>query len=181
MRKELKNILYKDYWVYGLNERDFNFTLRLTNDIIKAIKSNYKVIEKKVYAKKPDLAEDILDDIAYYTYLDTIFVLHFCLWRLQAVFEGILYFTFIKPLFDKNLVGLSTKLKKARSLGYTLSESEFDELLRWGNLRNILSHAPPEEFRPIHLTKKDVLEYKKLILKFCKRWFKEKNILIKVV
>ena len=181
MRKELKNILNKDYWLYGLSERDFDFTLRLTNDIIKAIKSNYKAIEKKVYAEKPDSAEDILDDISYYTYLDTIYVLHFCLWRLQAVFEGILYFTFIKPFFNKNLVGLKTKLNKARSIGYKLSDSEFDELLLWGNLRNILSHAPPEEFRPINLTKKDLLEYKKLILKICKRWFNEKNKLLKVV
>jgi len=178
MRKELQLILNKDYWLYGLNERDFDFTIRLTNDIIKAIKSNYKVIEKKVYATKPNLAEEILDDISYYTHLDTIFVLHFCLWRLQAVFEGILYFTFIKPFYDKNLVGLNSKLKKARSLGYTLSDAEIDELLSWGNLRNILSHAPPEEFRPINLTKKDVLEYKKLILKFCRRWFKQKNNLI---
>lgn len=36
---------------------------------------------------------------------------------------------------------------------------EFDQLLEWGNLRNALSHFPPEQFRPLNLNEKDIQEY----------------------
>lgn len=174
MRKKLLKVVNANYWVYGLKEQDFDFTIRLTEDFLKAIKFNYDEKAKKAQKWDRETAEEYIDDIAYYTFLDTKYILHFALWRLQAVFEGILFYTFIKPFYSENLFGLNEKLKKIKSIGYNLSDEEFKELIHWGKLRNILSHAPPEEFKPIEIEMKDILEYKNLVVKICKRFYKEK-------
>ena len=79
MRKKLKNIVESDYWVYGLKEEDFEYTFRLAKELVEAKFEVYRQEEERVKQDQQELVDDILDDIAYYTYIDTQYVWHFCL------------------------------------------------------------------------------------------------------
>lgn len=170
MRPELRKVSEDDYWVYGLGETDFDFTLELARRLISSRSAAYMQEAARVRAAQPDLADDILDDEAYYTAVDADYVWHFALWRLQAIFEGLIAYTFLDGRSGRSLIGLKTKLEAMRAAGFELRDSEFDELLAWGRLRNALSHAPPERYRPGPLTEGDVVEYRELVGRLCATW-----------
>ena len=86
------------------------------------------------------------------------------------MFEGIIKYTFLPAEKRQGLSGLQRKLQAMRQIGYTLSQSDFDELILWGRVRNALSHAPPEEYRPGPLAEADVWEYKALVEHLCSVW-----------
>ena len=116
-----------------------------------------------------------MDDIAYYTYIDAQYVWHFCLWRLQAILEGMIVYTFLPSKPSKSLIGLKAKLDAMRDAGYSLKQNDYDELIAWGNLRNALSHAPPEQYRPGPLKEDDIIEYKSLVESICQQWRSEEH------
>jgi len=76
------------------------------------------------------------------------------------------------------LIGLKAKVEQLELFGYTLDHSEKEELFLWANLRNTISHAPPEQYRPSPLCEEDVIEYKQLILKLYNRWIDGKKELL---
>ena len=76
---------------------------------------------------------------------------------------------------SKPLIGLKVKLDAVRDTGYTLDQEDYDELINWGNLRNALSHAPPEQYRPGPLNEEDIVEYKSLIEGLCQQWRSEEG------
>ena len=166
-----KNLTEKDYWVYGLSENDFDSTVELTHTYIDAIELRREKIKDEIYSNNDhDTADDIWDDIAYYTWTESQFLWHFCLWRVQAIFESLIVYTFIPNQGGSTLVGLKSKLDKMLNIGYTLEQDKYEELLLWSNLRNALSHAPPEEFRPGPLSEEDCIEYIELVKEICKFW-----------
>lgn len=175
MRKELKDIVESDYWVYGLKEEDFKYTLRLAKELVDAKFELYRQEDKRVRQDQPELADDILDDTAYYTYIDTQYVWHFCLWRLQAILEGIIVYKLLPSKQSKPLIGLKAKLDAMRDAGYTIEQDDYDEMINWGNLRNALSHAPPEQYRPGPLKEEDIVEYKSLVERLCQQWRLEES------
>ncbi len=154
MREELKNY---QWHVYGLSKSDFDYTLRLVNEIIEDRQS--QLINQ--INNLPDKNEEVIDDMAYYNYIDNLYLWTFALWRLQGIFEGILQQEYFPA---QRLVGLKAKLNFIIGQGYTINQIEYDQLLDWGNLRNALSHFPPEQFRPININEKDVQEYINLLV-----------------
>lgn len=149
MREELKNF---QWHIYGLSKEDFGYTLRLVNEIIEDRENQLMQQINNLQEKN----EEVIDDMAYYNYIDNLFLWTFALWRLQGIFEGILQQEYFPT---QRLVGLKAKLNFIIGQGYVINQIEFDQLLEWGNLRNALSHFPPEQFRPLNLNEKDVKEY----------------------
>lgn len=161
-------------YVYGLNKADFEYTLRLTKDMINASRQVIEQKKNKIEKENPEMVDDIMDDYIYYNYIDIQYMWHFCLWRLQAIFEGIIVTRFLSHN-DKKLFGLKTKLEAMKREGYTLSSKHYNEITEWSELRNNLSHQPPEQYRPIFMEKEDILEYIELLKCIIEIWENEEK------
>ena len=48
-------------------------------------------------------------------------------------------------------------------MGYSIDRKDYLEIIDWGQLRNALSHFPPEQYRPAGLTRDDLGEYLSLV------------------
>lgn len=166
MRSELKNF---DWFVYGLSETDFDYTLDLIREIMEDRKVHllkqldevvvYGPDDKPVDKQSPDAAE-AYDDLIYYHHIGNEYLWHFGLWRLQGIFEGILKEKFFP---SKRLAGLLKKLQVVEGQGFEINKADKEELLDWASLRNALSHAPPEAYRPLALNEEDLAEYIHLV------------------
>ena len=175
MRAKLKRLAESDYRVNSLREDDFDYTMRLLQQFVQAQATVYKLEDERVRAEEPELADDILDDVAYYNWIDTQYIWHFGLWRLQGILEGLITGTFLHVKHPRPLIGLKAKLDAMRSAGYTIDQADYDELLEWAKLRNALSHAPPEQYGPGPLEENDVYEYKALVERLCQHWRTEET------
>ena len=169
MRDELRRLYTPTRWVYGLSEADLDDTVRLTSSVVERIQHSFEIEARQIRADDPGMSDDILDDVAYYLEIDSDHLWHFCLWRLQAILEGMIVHTFL-PDTDRRLAGLQQKLIAMRKAGYSLPRQAFDELVMWGRVRNALSHAPPEMFRPGPLRREDIDEYHALAKRVCSVW-----------
>jgi hypothetical protein len=173
MREQLKRYIEQDYWVYGLGLEDYSYTVRLAKEFVDAKIKLFRQYAERVRTENPESADDILSDVGYYTYTETEYVWHFCLWRLQAIFEGIIVHKILCNKEAERLIGLKAKLKAIRRAGYSLDNQDYDELLAWAKLRNVLSHAPPEQYRPGPLQESDVLEYMELAKRISQLWLEQ--------
>jgi hypothetical protein len=179
MKEELKNIAENDYWVYGLNETDFEYTLEIARGFIACRANELEEQKRKVimqYTEEQTQCE-VISDIAHYTWVETQYLWQFCLWRLQGILEGLIIHTFLPVKPSQQMFGLKCKLDALRASGYTISDEEYSELIQWANLRNALSHSPPEQYRPGPLREPDVLEYKAFLEMLCRRWRAEQRSL----
>ena len=175
MRDKLREIKERDYWCYGLSLDDFDWTFDLARRLVDAHITLFRqeaAEARRTSVLPPDILDEALSDTGYYTYVDTEYVWHFCLWRLQGILEGLIVSRFL-PSQLPGLRGLRAKLEAMRAASYTLSTDDYDELLAWSKLRNALSHAPPERVRPGPLEQADVLEYKDFAKKVCLLWQQE--------
>ena len=175
MRNGLKEITEQKYWVYGITDRDFHHAVQLVQEVIEARTEQWDRYARKVREESPDIADEILDDPAYYRGTDHFFLWTFALWRLQGLIEAVITFKLLDHTTEKLPNGFKAKLKALRKAGFTLSDCEYDELIHWANLRNALTHAPPEVFRPVLLMETDVIEYRELLVKLYLRWIDEKD------
>lgn len=173
MRDQLKELTEKDYWVYGITENDFDHSVTLVRELIDARTEQYDKKAERVRAENPDAADDILDDAAYYRYTDNQYLWQFVLWRLQGLIEAVIAHQLIESNDGKKLFGLRAKLKALQENGYSITSEETDELILWANLRNAISHAPPEQYRPGPLREEDVIEYQAFIKGLYARWQNE--------
>lgn len=176
MRDELKNF---DWHVYGLDQSDFDYTLRLIGQIIEdRVNQLPKQIEgtdsfnENGEKLKEEAQDEILDDIVYYTWIDNFFVCEFGLWRLQGIFEGLLKQEFFP---DENLNGLKQKLDRIKHMKYSITESDYNEILQWAKLRNALSHFPPEKYRPNGLNEHDIKQYAGLVSRIFSSLMEQKS------
>ncbi len=181
MRQELRDIiesggnLENDYWVYGLDKHDLDYTFSMVKEFEKYQSENLdKVIaDAKERYPDPDTHVEIIDDAAYYAWIRIQYLWHFCLWRMQGVLEGLIKYSFL-PQPQPQLGGLKRKLDAMKSAGYTMTQDDYDDLINWGRLRNALSHAPPEQYRLGFFLEPHVIEYKDLIERLCDIWTSEK-------
>lgn len=173
MRDKLRKITEDDYRIYGLSDGDFGYTVELARGFAHAKRTVYELEAERVRAESPDLADDILDDVAHYSWIDTQYIWHFCLWRLQGVFEGLIVGKFLPLNSNRRLIGLKAKLDAARAAGHSLTDQDYEDLLAWANLRNALSHMPPEQYSPGLLEEEDLLEYQTLLERVCGVWAEE--------
>jgi len=173
MRDRLKDF---NWHIHGLSEDDFD---HIYNMVKKTIKDRNNILEEykaQVEKENPVMAPDILDDTCYYHGLENLIIWQFALWRLQGIFEGLMILKYLgDPSLSKKLIGLKAKLNKMKDAGYEISSDDNDALLEWGELRNALSHSPPEWYGYIDLGEADILEYISLIKKVISVWDKIKN------
>jgi hypothetical protein len=174
MRDQLKNLTEKDYWVYGVTETDFDHAINIVREMIDARTEQYKSVEKRVRTESSDVADEVLDDVAYYRYTDNQYLWQFSLWRLQGLLEAVITNQLIESRKVKKLNGFKAKIEALQSFGYRIEQEEIDELLLWSRLRNAVSHAPPEEFFPAPIFEEDIVEYHGLVKELYLRWQKEK-------
>lgn len=172
MRERLKGLTEKDYWVYGITESDFDHSITLVKEMIDARTEQYQKKARKIREENSEeIADEILDDVGYYVYTDNQYLWQFALWRLQGLIEAVIAHQLLKP---KKLFGLKSKLEALKDNGYTVEQEEIDELILWANLRNAISHAPPEQYRPTPIMEEDIIEYYKFVKKLYSRWQNEK-------
>ena len=147
----------------GTQIRDFDHTFqvakKLDTEKLEGVMRRQAELEKE----KPDLVDDIMDDILWYSFLESFLIWHFGLWRLQAIFEGYVVKNFLDDNYKNG--GLAKKLKGLREKGFKVSDNDFNELIEWGQIRNGLSHFPPSTYMNGILEENDVKEY----LTLCKR------------
>jgi hypothetical protein len=172
VRDDLRGITEKDYWLYGLRESDLDYILRLADALVEARKTqiNEECEQAKEDYPDPSIHGEIISDLSHYAWVDEQYIWQFCLGRFQGILEGLIVSEFLSYETDQFLPGLKSKLRAVRDEGYQIENSEYDELLEWAKLRNALSHAPPEQFRPGPLRRSDVVEYKQLIKSICATW-----------
>ena len=174
MRSELKTL--SDLKI-GPSLSDFSETLRIAQNL--DVGRNELTIKHQRVAAKESLTEEQLwayaDDINWYAYHESFFIWHFCLWRLQAIFEGIIQTDYLSPKGSKLYVGLKSKLDALRSLDYIIKQSDYDELLEWAVLRNQLSHFPPPSHSPGPLKQDDIKRYHDLCLRICQELSTQKK------
>ena len=161
-------------YVYGLKKEDLDYTLRLTKDMINASREVLDQKARKIKQENTEMVEDIMDDYTYYNYIDIQYMWHFCLWRLQAIFEGMIVTKFLSHK-DKKLFGLSSELKAMKEEGYTLDSKHYQQIMEWAKLRNTLSHQPPEQYRPIFMKEENIKEYVDLLKSVIEIWEKEEE------
>ncbi|MDI5892819.1 hypothetical protein [Halomonas rhizosphaerae] len=175
MREQLRDLTEKVYWVYGITEPDFDHAVDLAREMIDARTEQYEIEAAKVREESPDIAGDILDDVACYRYTDNQYLWQFALWRLQGLIEAVIAHQLMDVGAGKILFGLKAKLEALQSKGYTVEVEGIEELILWANLRNTLSRAPPEQYRPAPLREEDVVEYLGFVKDLYFRWNKEKT------
>lgn len=174
MRDHLKRAVEQGYWIYGISEQDFVYTVELIQQVVDLRIEKHQAYVEEVRQSDPDNSDDILDDVAHYNYVDDQHLWQHALVRLQGLLEGVMTSEFTNLAEGKKLFGLASKIQAVVTEGYTLAEDEKAELLLWGDLRNAIAHAPPEQFRPV-IMKADVLEYLELSLGLYRRWRDEKE------
>lgn len=180
VRDRLKSLTEEDYWVYGITASDFDHTIDLVREMIDARTEQHEKEKARVWAESPDVAEDILDDVSYYRYTDNQYLWQFSLWRLQGLIEAVIAHQLIEIKNSKKLFGLKAKLEALQKDGYSITIEEIDELILWGDLRNAISHAPPEQYRPIPLREEDIVEYHSFVKGLYLRWQQEKLCVVEV-
>lgn len=172
MREELRGIGEKQRWVYGPSEEDFLFTLVLVKEFISANQAKLQKELNGLY-KRTDIDEqsacEVHDDLAHYAWVNEQYLWQFCLWRLQGIFESIVISGIAPRQPQKPLFGMRSKISLLKGVGFELSEKEEDELLAWADLRNALSHAPPEQNSPGPLRGDDVHEYAEFLRGICEK------------
>ncbi len=179
MRDYLKNISESNYWIYGVKDSDFDHPITLVDKIILAREEQFNLEKQRMLLELNEIPDiEIESDLAYYIYMDNLFLWQFALWRLQGLFEAVITSQFVNTTNPNKLIGLKSKLLALTTKGYTLNDCEFNELIDWAKLRNALSHAPPEEYSPINLYREDVVEYQNLVKSLYSRWLIEKANLI---
>jgi hypothetical protein len=170
MRTELSLYIDQRYWVYGVSEEDLEHTIELARGFVNA---SYELVRQeyaRVRTSNPEQADDIMDDIVAHAVTDSDYVWQACLWRLQGLLEAIIVCTFLGRPDSTGLVGLKAKLQAMRDSGFQIGDADSNELLNWARVRNALSHAPPERYRPGPLKEDDVVEYHQLALRLCRDW-----------
>ena len=179
MREELLSFCEKDYWVYGPDESDFDFTFNLVKELIK---NNQRNLQKEIKQAKLDYPEEdiwgeIQSDFAHYAWVNEQYLWQFCLWRIQGIFEALLINVFLPEPPTKKLIGLYSKINEAKKAGFELTEKQEEELFNWAKLRNALTHAPSEQYHPAPIGEDDIFEYIEFIKSICIKWRGSKNAL----
>jgi len=179
MRQALCNLKDGDYWVYGPAEYEFEFVVELMQKYSEYADSvvSSQVAELPTEGEFADATNEISSDLAYYSHIEKGLLWSFALWRIQGIFEALIVWRYLPSRPAKPLVGLQSKLQALLRHGYTLSPAHRSDLEAWANLRNLLSHAPPEHFSPIAVDREDIEEYVSLLRAVCSQWSKERAVL----
>ena len=172
MRSELRSLSEADYWVYGVRQSDIQYTIDLVRRFLDEGKESLrrKIAEIRARPESEGILDEIQSDVAHYSWVEGQYLWQFCLWRLQGIFEALIIYTYLPDGKNRKLPGLRAKLEAAKEANLELSEADENALLLWNDLRNAISHAPPEQYRPIPFEESDLEEYASLITRIMAQW-----------
>lgn len=166
MRPEL---LERRREVYRLTEHDIVYSITLAERLVAShvFKTEHELCDLR---NDPNQAAiEIVSDVAYYADLDISYVWAFTLWRIQAVFEGIVAQSFLPPEARRES-GFAAKLRAVKKAGFPLEAEDETALLAWARVRNRLSHRPEWFYHLTRITEEDVKEYAELVYRVLERW-----------
>jgi hypothetical protein len=174
MRNELKDLVSTKY---KLGNYDLSQTLEIAKNLYSGrLELQFKQLDRAKHEIKDERVYDaVVDDLVWYCHQETFFIWHFCLWRLQAVFEGIIVTKFLEIEHPEKLIGLKGKLDAMKNAGYIIEDDDYIEFLKWADVRNLLSHFPPSTHDPGPLDESDVQEYHDLCLRLYTTWSSDKS------
>lgn len=95
-----------------------------------------------------DAHAEVCPGLRYHNRIEKGLLWSFALRHLQENLEAVLVFDFLPVTPTKPSFGLCAKLRTVAA-GRQIDENDAAELGALGNLRNLLSHAPPEQFHPV--------------------------------
>jgi hypothetical protein len=144
----------------SIGEHEIPFTVEICSQIVQ---SHWQATHKRFEAYPEDCEDqeyiESLSDQNFRTAYQVRFIWHLALWRVQALFEGILSDWF--PETER--LPIMKKLQLLEKTG-VLSSADFAQLAQWIELRNVFSHRPPESPSFSHdLTRDDLDEFAGLI------------------
>ena len=181
MRDALRKLSDGEYRLYGPSTHEFDNVIELVQKY-----SDYadtcieKMTESDTVPKEfADAHAEVSSDLRYYNYIEKGLLWSFALWRTQGMFEALLVSHYLPRKPDKPLIGLRSRLQAMSSAGYETAVEHESELIAWGNLRNLLSHSPPEHYRPIAVDREDIEEYVSLLKTICAFWSKQRPLVYK--
>jgi hypothetical protein len=166
MRPEL---LDRPASAYRLTELDFVKSQELAEALTKSHAFRIEAELAGLRDNPDQTAAEIVDDIAYYANLEISYVWAYTLWRLQAVFEGIISQSLL-PRSAKPTIGFAAKLKALKAAGFALSSEDERALVEWSRVRNRLSHLPEWYYHAVWIQREDIQEYATLVLRILGGW-----------
>lgn len=172
MRDALRTLTEEQYWLYGPSVDEFDEVVALIQKYSGYADSCIENMtsDAKVPAEFADVHAEASSDLRYYNHIEKGLLWSFALWRLQGMFEALLLNHYLPNKPPKPLIGLRAKLQAVAAAGYRTDDTDLAELKAWGDLRNLLSHAPPEHFHPVAIDREDVDEYVSLVKRVCNAW-----------
>lgn len=177
MREVLRKLKDGEYWIYGPSAHEFEnvieFIQRLSDyadECIDRMTSNEDVDPELTEAH-----EEVSSDLRYYNHIEKGLLWSFALWRLQGMLEATIVDHYLLNRPTKPLVGLRSKISALLADGYTISKKHDADLHAWANLRNLLSHMPPEHYRTVAIDRYDIDEYVALLKAVCAIWSVERK------
>jgi hypothetical protein len=137
MRQDLSKMIDESTQI---TQKELSESLDLIRKLLQlrtdAINKQWESVEKE----KPELVDDIMDDVVWYAEIENQIIVQAGVWRLQSLFEKIL-------LQELQRHGISedrwhkNNLKSIQK-AFSFDESIISEVELWANLRNKLSHRP---------------------------------------
>ena len=182
MRETLRQLNDGEYWVYGPSVYEFDNVMELMQKYSDYADASIEQMTKatSVPEELADAHAEVSSDLRYYNYIEKGLLWSFALWRIQGMFEALLVSHYLPNKPPKPLIGLRSKLQAIATAGYVTAAEQEEELLAWGNLRNLLSHMPPEHYRPIAVDREDIEEYVCLLKVVCASWTEQRSRVCKV-
>ena len=108
MRDELRDLDETGYWIYGLSDHDFEYTTELAGRFEQALKDDLKRRSEEIEKEWEDgVTEEVISDLAHYTYVDIQYLWQFVLWRLQGILEGLIVHDFLPETPERRRTGFS--------------------------------------------------------------------------
>jgi len=163
LKEHSRVLTEKDYGVHGITESDFDHSISSVKEMIDTRSEQYQRKAQNIREiNDEEIANDFFDDVSYYIYTDTQYLWQFTLWRLQGLIEAIITY---QLMVSKKLFALESKLEARKKNDYDIEKEEINELVLWANLRNIILHAPPEQYRLTPIIGENIIYYYQFIKK----------------
>jgi hypothetical protein len=137
MRKELFKLTEEST---DITQKELSESIRLIRKILELRKEDINRQWERVEKEKPELVDDIMDDIVWYSEIENQLIIQTGIWRLQSLFERII----IQELSKNNIPdrnGFKDNLKSINKL-FSIDKYIVKEVEHWADLRNKLSHRP---------------------------------------
>lgn len=177
MREALRQLRDGEYWTYGPSTQEFDQVVELVQKYSDYADACVEQMTSDVPVSDEfsDAHAEVSSDLKYYNYIEKGLLWSFALWRIQGMFEALLVSHFLPSKLKRRLIGLGSKLQAISGAGYETDPDHKKELLDWGELRNLLSHMPPEHYSPIAVDREDIEEYVALLKTVCHWWTKQRQ------